>query len=93
MMKEIGHLLSQCFDEQITTKIKLFEAKRIQQLYARMAIQSHKVPDFKSRLTLLREQESDAIPGFAKMNRAGQANEKLQVPIEDLQSWFKRNEE
>ena len=36
-MKEIGTLLSDCFDDQISTKIKLFEAKRIQQMYARMA--------------------------------------------------------
>lgn len=54
-MKEIGTLLADCFDDQIATKIKLFEAKRIQQLYAKMATMSHKVPDFKSRLTRMRK--------------------------------------
>ena len=83
-MKEIGTLLADCFDDQIATKIKLFEAKRIQQLYAKMATMSHKVPDFKSRLTRMRKQEGSNIPGFGSVNRSGKKNEKIKVPIPHL---------
>ena len=90
-MKEIGTLLQECFDEKIANRIKIFEAKRIQQLYARMLVQEHKVPDFKSRLTRMRKEKAERIPGFGVLNRKGQKQEKLKLPIPDLQEWFDEN--
>ena len=74
-MKEIGLLLSECFDEKIAHRLKVFEAKRIQQLYARLVKEAHKVPDFKSRLTRMRTQSGQRIPGFGALNRKGNKNE------------------
>lgn len=70
-MKEIGTLLTECFDERIGSKIKHFEARRIQQMYARMMVSEHKVPDFKARLTRLRKDKGKEIPGLGPVNRDG----------------------
>lgn len=91
-MKEIGTLLTSCFDDKISAKIRIFEAKRIQQLYARMVKTAHKAPDFKTRLTRMRKEKAANIPGFSKIDRSGQKNENLNLPIKDLDKWFNENE-
>ena len=70
-MKEIGTLLGECFDEKLASKIKMFEARRIQELYARMVRHEHKVPDFKARLIRLKK-DKKALPGFGNIDRSGQ---------------------
>ena len=51
-IKELTALLGDCeFDHKTTSKIKLFEARRIKDLYARMVTEVSRVPDFKARLS------------------------------------------
>ena len=76
-IKEVGYMLHNSFDEKIANKVKVFEAKRIQQLYARTIHTSHQVPNFKARLTDLRKERGDEIPGFGPINRRGLPTEKL----------------
>ena len=90
-MKEIGTLLTECFDDRIGSKIKHFEAKRIQQMYARMIVTEHKVPDFKARLTRMRKEKSEKIPGFGPVNRQGQKQEKLNLHVPNLEDWFEKS--
>ena len=51
------------------------------------------MPDFKARLTRLRKDKGTKIPGFGAVNRKGQKNEKINVPIPDLEKWFDDNQE
>ena len=76
-IKEVGYMLTSSFDEKISQNVKFFEAKRIQQLYARMIHTSHQVPNFKSRLTEMQQECSQDIPGFGPIDRKGLFNEKL----------------
>ena len=38
---------------------------------------SHEIPNFKNRLTEMREELGEEIPGFGPINRTGLASEKL----------------
>ena len=58
-------------------------------MYARLVVQTNKVPDFKSRLTRLSQDKGkESIPGFGAVDRKGQENEKLKLPINGLEEWF-----
>lgn len=46
----MAQLLECSFERSVYHKIRVFEAERIKELYARMMHTSHKLPDFKTRL-------------------------------------------
>ena len=80
-IKEVSYMLHNSFDQNISNKVRVFEAKRIQQHYARMIHTAHKVPNFKARLTDMRNERGDEIPGFGSIDRKGLPTEKLTLPF------------
>ena len=85
-------MLSNSFDEKIAANIKVFEGKRIQQLYARMINTQNQVPNFKARLTEMQKERADEIAGFGVVDRRGLPTEKLTMPNRELQKWVEVSE-
>ena len=56
-----------------------------------MLTQDNRVPDFKARLTRARKEKAKRIPGFGLVNRTGQKDEKLKLPIPKLNEWFEES--
>ena len=41
----------------------------------------------------MRNDSLQKAPGFGKINRSGQKNEKINLPIPNLEEWFDENQE
>lgn len=63
----MAQLLECSFERSVYHKIRVFEAERVKELYARMLQTSHKLPDFKTRLLELQVTKGDNLPGFRKV--------------------------
>jgi len=60
-------LLEHSFERSVYHKIRVFEAERVKELYARMIQTSHTLPDFKTRLLELQATKGEQLPGFRKV--------------------------
>lgn len=62
-------MLKHAMDRETFRAVQVFEAERIKELYAQMLTSAHKIPDFKSRLLALQENQGKIVPGFQRVRK------------------------